>query len=122
LERERCKVTQLRKDLDEEKKTHEEDVEDFERQMREMEVQLSKERADIARQRSELQRMQAEVRAELEAVHRGDGALRDRLAQIQRSVHEPNGNGRAPSGGPPANAAARKEKDSGLMQRLFGKK
>lgn len=128
LERERCKVFQLRKELDEDKRTHNEDIEDFERQMREMEVQLSKERAEMARQRSDLQRMQAEVRAELEAVQRGDGALRDRLAQFQRKPNEPvtpPTNGTPPANGvppPPASAITKREKDSGLMNRLFGKR
>ena len=120
LERERCKVMQLRKELDDDKKTHGDDIEDFERQMREMEVQLSKERAEMARQRSELQRMQSEVRSELESVQRGDGALRDRLAQFQRKPTEAEPP--ASKTGTPAPPPTKREKESGLMQRLFGKK
>jgi DNA repair exonuclease SbcCD ATPase subunit len=127
LERERCKVLQLRNELDNDKKTHSEDIADFERQMREMEVQLSKERAEMARQRGELQRMQAEVRTELESVQRGDGALRDKLAQFQRKPGEAEKSAAKPAPKPAQQPAAappaqREKKEPGLMGRFFGKK
>jgi DNA repair exonuclease SbcCD ATPase subunit len=120
LERERNQIAQLRKELEQERRQHADDVTDFERQMREMEVQLSRERAEMARQRTELNRLQAEVRSEMEAIQRGDGVLRERLAHLQqRRQSESSAGTAAPKSNGPA--PAKRDKDSGFMRRLFGK-
>jgi chromosome segregation ATPase len=119
LERERCQITRIKKELEDEKRQHAEDEVDFERQMREMEVQLSKERAEMARQRTELNRLQAEVQSEIEAIQRGDGVLRERLANLQqrRGTESPA----PPASGPHSGSMPRPTKDSGFVKRLFGK-
>jgi hypothetical protein len=134
LDAERCQITKDRREMEEERQQLREDEEALMKQMREMEVQMAKERAEMARQRTELQRLHAEIRHELEQLQRGDGALKDRLAQFQRrhsevfnrnSVALPpangNGNGHAPPppAAPPA-AAPRSSRDSGIMRRFFG--
>lgn len=119
LERERCQITRIKKELEDEKRQHGEDEVDFERQMREMEVQLSKERAEMARQRTELNRLQAEVQSEIEAIQRGDGVLRERLANLQqrRGTESPS----PAATGPHSGSMPRPTKDSGFVKRLFGK-
>lgn len=115
LERERCLINQLRKELDDEKKQHSEDEAEMEKQMREMEVQMSKERAEIARQRIELQRLQADIQAGADSVVRCDTNIRDRLQQTNRH----------PSPDSTANSSAatdKQQRESGFMTRLFGKR
>jgi peptidoglycan hydrolase CwlO-like protein len=130
LEKERCSLAQDRRTVEQEKHQLQEDEEALMTQMREMEVQMAKERAELARQRTDLQRLHAEVKHELELLQRGDGALKDRLAQFQRrhqSVFERNGHTpeappqpaapAAPAAPPPVNGRT----DSGLMRRFFGR-
>ena len=84
LEKERCSLAQERKGLEQDRRQLRDDEEVLMKQMREMEVQMAKERAELARQRTDLQRLHAEVRQELDQMQRGDGVLRERLAQFQR--------------------------------------
>ncbi len=121
LEKERCQITVLRRELEDEKRQHMEDESDFERQMREMEVSMSRERAEMARQRTELQRLQAEVHSDLDAMQRGDASLKDRLAAFQRGQSDANANGKAAAAGEKTPAASSHgDKDSGFMKRFFG--
>ena len=119
LEKERCQITLLRRQLEDEKKQHLEDQSDFERQMREMEVSMSRERAEMARQRMELQRLQAEVHSDMDAMQRGDTTLKDKLDALQRRQ---TGTSTPRSGGstPGANTASETDKDAGFMKRFFG--
>lgn len=131
LDAERCQIARERREMEDERQQLREDEEALMKQMREMEVQMAKERAEMARQRTDLQRLHAEVRHELEQLQRGDGALKDRLAQFQRRHSEvfnrngaapANGNGHAappPAAAPPA-GAPRTGRDSGIMRRFFG--
>jgi septal ring factor EnvC (AmiA/AmiB activator) len=126
LEKERCSLAQDRKSLEQDRQQLRDDEESLMKQMRDMEVQMAKERAEMARQRTDLQRLHAEVRQELEQLQRGDGHLRDRLAQFQRrhqAVFD-RGNGAAE----PAAAAAApppstngKGSDHGVIRRFFGR-
>lgn len=115
LERERCKITQLKKDFEEQKRQHALDEEEMEKQMRVMEVQLSKERAEMARQRTELQRMQADMRADADSImlRADNNNIRDRLQQSMAGATP------KPAEGTPAKPNPR---ESGFMTRLFGKK
>jgi hypothetical protein len=73
----------------------------------------------MARQRTELNRLQAEVQSEIEAIQRGDGVLRERLANLQqrRGTESPA----PPASGPHSGSMPRPTKDSGFVKRLFGK-
>jgi chromosome segregation ATPase len=115
LERERCMINQLRKELDDEKKQHSEDESEMEKQMRDMEVQMSKERAEIARQRTELQRMQADLQAGAESISRNETSIRDRLQPSQRMA-SPD------AAAPGSSTPERQQRESGFMTRLFGKR
>jgi chromosome segregation ATPase len=116
LERERCMINQLRKELDDEKKQHALDEAEMEKQMRDMEVQMSKERAEIARQRTELQRMHSTMQAEAESITRSETTnIRDRL---QNSQKHPIPVAKAADGSAPDKA----KRESGFMNRLFGKR
>jgi chromosome segregation ATPase len=115
LERERCMINQLRKELDDEKKQHSEDEAEMEKQMRDMEVQMSKERAEIARQRTELARVRADMQADAESITRGETNIRDRLQTSQR-MPSPDANTTA------GNSTDRQQREAGFMTRLFGKR
>jgi phage shock protein A len=125
LEKERCSLAQDRRSLEQERTQLREDEETLMKQMREMEVQMAKERAEMARQRTDLQRLHAEVRQEMEQLQRGDGVMRDRLAQFQRrhqAVFE-RGNG-TPEAAPAAAVVAPTadgRAEGGLMKRWFGR-
>ena len=84
LERESFKITQERRALDGDRAQIREDEKSLEKQMREMEVGMARERAMLARQEQELKRLNGEIQHEFEAMQRGDGTLRDRLAVFQR--------------------------------------
>jgi hypothetical protein len=126
LEKERCSLAQDRRGIEQERRQLKEDEDALMKQMREMEVQMAKERAELARQRTDLQRLHSEVKHELDQLQRGDGALKDRLAQFQRrhqAVFDRNSKSAEPA--PPAAAAApaaaNGRTDSGLMRRFFGR-
>jgi hypothetical protein len=129
LEKERCSLAQDRRAIDQEKNQLKEDEDALMKQMREMEVQMAKERAELARQRTDLQRLHAEVKHELDQLQRGDGALKDRLAQFQRRHQSVFDRNAAPAESPPAAAApapaapaaSNGRTDSGLMRRFFGR-
>jgi DNA repair exonuclease SbcCD ATPase subunit len=128
LEQERCKLTQDRRALDQDRQQLREDEEALMKQMREMEVSMAKERAEMARQRTELQRLHGEVRHDLDQLQRGDGALKDRMAQFHRRHQEVfNRPTSAPAPAPAAAAAeeapaTRANGESGLIRRFFGRK
>ncbi len=129
LEKERCTLAQDRRAIDQDRQQLKEDEDALMRQMREMEVQMAKERAELARQRTDLQRLHAEVRHELEQLQRGDGALKDRLAQFQRRHQAVFDRGGPPEPPPPAAAPTAADSaqgvngrgDSGLIRRFFGR-
>lgn len=120
----------LSEELERERRQLKEDEEALMKQMRDMEVTMSRERAELARQRNEVIRLQGDIRHELELANR-DGALRERLAPLQRRHQEltsRRGSGPAPVEPsvvpPPAPAAPPPpppdRKDSGIFRRLFG--
>jgi uncharacterized coiled-coil protein SlyX len=130
LEKERCSLARDRRTVDQERQQLKEDEEALMNQMREMEVQMAKERAELARQRTDLQRLHSEVRHELEQLQRGDGALKDRLAQFQRRhqavFDRSSPSAPAPTPAPVAATPAVAEPtnghgDSGFVRRLFGR-
>ena len=88
LEKEQSRLTQERKRLDEDRKQLRDDEGHLEKQMCDMEVQMARERAMIARQEMDLRRLSTEIQHELEAIHRGDGQLRDQMARFQRRHQE----------------------------------
>jgi predicted nucleic acid-binding Zn-ribbon protein len=126
LEKERCSLAQERRTIEQDRQQLRDDEDALMKQMREMEVQMAKERAELARQRTDLQRLHAEVRQELDQMQRGDGAMRERLAQFQRrhqavfdrgnSAPEP-----APVVAAAAPMAADVRADGGLVKRWFGR-
>jgi len=77
----------LEQELLREREQLKQDEEALMAEMRSMEVQMARERADLARQRNELQRMHQQLKHELEIALR-DGAMRDRLAPLQRLQEE----------------------------------
>lgn len=135
LERESARVAQDRRKLDKERQQIREDEEALEKQMREMEVQMARERAMLARQETELRRLNTEIQHELEAMQRGDAALRDRLTVFQRRHSEvmsgPPQAGMSHSGStilpplpPPAATPAppptqKKNDTTGLLRKIF---
>jgi peptidoglycan hydrolase CwlO-like protein len=126
LEKERCSLSQDRRSLEQDRQQLRDDEEALMKQMREMEVQMARERAEMARQRTDLQRLHAEVRQELDQLQRGDGAMRDRLAQFQRrhqAVFERGNGGPEQLAAVPvaAPAAANGKAEGGFMGRLFGR-
>jgi hypothetical protein len=129
LEKERCKLGKDRREVEQERHQLKEDEDALMKQMREMEVQMARERAELARQRTDLQRLNAEVRQEIEQFQRGDGVLKDRLAQFQRrhqAVFDRNGapaeTSQVAAAAPaPAAEAVNGRVDSGLIRRLFGR-
>lgn len=128
LERERCNLQQERREFERERNQLKEDEDALMQQMREMEVSMSRERAELARQRSELQRLHGEIRHELEMAAR-DGALRERLAPLQRRHQDMlHRKGAAPAQRREASQALEpppvmqeEKKDSSLFKRLFNK-
>ena len=130
LEQESSKLDQQRRQMQEDRKQLREDEGALEKQMREMEVQMARERAMLARQEQELRRLNAEIQHELEAMQRGDGALRDRLQVFQRRHAEVTG-GELPmaepvtpgprGSHPPAQSAppGRKSDSAGLLRKIF---
>jgi hypothetical protein len=130
VEKERCQLTQERKKLDDDRRQLEEDEEALMKQMREMEVAMAKERAELARQRTDLQRLHADVKHEMELLQRGDGAMKERLAQFQRrhsDVMRPVDLPRqsptpaAPYQAPaPSPSRASQPRQSGVFKRFFG--
>ena len=137
LERERCRLKQDQKEVEELRQRLTDDEQEMQRQMRDMEVQMARERADFARQRTELQRILDDIRRELENVER-NGDLNQRLGQLrqrfqdvaigrgsQHSISVPAG-AKTPAAGA-AKSSDKKEdprgsrKDSSLLMRLFSK-
>jgi hypothetical protein len=88
IDKERAKLVQERKEVESEREQLKEDEDAMMKQMREMEMGMAKDRAELARQRTELQRIQAEIKYELEQLERGDGSMKERLAQFQRRYNE----------------------------------
>jgi len=88
IDKERAKLVQERKEVESERDQLKEDEDAMMKQMREMEMGMAKDRAELARQRTELQRIQAEIKYELEQLERGDGSMKERLAQFQRRYNE----------------------------------
>lgn len=121
----------LSEELERERRQLKDDEEALMQQMREMEVTMSRERAEVARQRNEILRLQSELRHEVDLASR-DGALRERLAPLQRRSQELSN--RRGSGPPPRDAIAPstpqpsiaqspeepRGKESGFFRRLFG--
>jgi hypothetical protein len=128
LERESMQISQERRTMDKDRQQLREDETALETQMREMEVGMARERALLARQEQELKRLNAEIQHELELMQRGDGALRERMAQFQRRHAEATG---APMAGsyygattsPVATAhptpPPKKNDTTGLLRKLF---
>jgi hypothetical protein len=128
LERESMQIAQERRTMEKDRQQLREDETSLETQMREMEVGMARERALLARQEQELKRLNAEIQHELELMQRGDGALRERLAQFQRRHAEATG---APLAGsyygattsPVATAhptpPPKKNDTTGLLRKLF---
>ena len=131
VEKERCQLAQERKKLDDDRRQLEEDEEALMKQMREMEVAMAKERAELARQRTDLQRLHADVKHEMELLQRGDGAIKERMAQFQRRHSDvmrpvdlprqsptPAAPYQAPAPPPPSRAS--QPRQSGVFKRFFG--
>jgi hypothetical protein len=88
IDKERAKLVQERKEVEAERDQLKEDEDAMMKQMREMEVGMAKDRAELARQRTELQRIHAEIKQEMEQLERGDGSMKERLAQFQRRYQD----------------------------------
>jgi hypothetical protein len=117
--------------MDQDRKQLREDEAALEKQMREMEVGMARERAMLARQEQELKRLNAEIQHELEIMQRGDGTLRDRMAQFQRRHAEvvgdqvPNGAAQGGYSGPTVVQSSsptpppKKNDTTGLLRKIF---
>lgn len=132
LERESFQITQERRVMEGDRKQLREDETALEQQMREMEVQMARERAILARQEQELRRLNSEIQHELEAMQRGDGNLRERMAVFQRrhaEVTASPSNGHSqhayatatipPSANPTPPPGGKKPDTTGLLRKIF---
>lgn len=88
-------LRKLKRELEDHRLQLEEDETSLMEQMRQMEMTMARERADMARQKSEITRLNTELSREIELASR-DGALRDRLAGLQRR-HQDVVKGRCPN-------------------------
>jgi hypothetical protein len=104
-------------------------------QARQMELAMSRERVELARQRNEVQQTYQQLQHEIEQATR-DGALRERLAGLQRRHQEAAPEASSPGQPAPHPAGPRRamptqtninlsdpsqpEKSSGFLRRLFG--
>ncbi len=122
----------LKEQLDAERRQLDEDEEALMEQARQMELAMSRERVELARQRNELQQMYRQLQHEIEQASR-DGALRERLAGLQRRQQEIAPNGAAATNGRPGPrqalptqqairhpSADQPEKQTGIFRRFFG--